>query len=325
MSLKRRSWQLSPVAALLVLLGSAEQVRAGQIIYASSLEGERIVRVDTGTNQVTTIDQQNRALDSLVFTPQGNIVYTAINDGQVWMYNVTTHADTLLAHGLGSAQDLALDPSGTSVLVTAGPSVNTLGNLFRVKLSGGATLIAQYNSSQGLAYDPSGKLYGNINGTVDRLDPNTGAILQTGQSGLNQLDGLTYDSYTHMLYASAQFSSMIYAIDPTTLTATVLTDSSPGPDGIVADGKGNLFFGSRSKSDIYQYDLTNHTLTQLSNVFGLDDLAPVSGSGSGSRSGAPANAVPEPTSLAVIAFGAFWLIGYSGRRRNVGLTHFVAK
>ena len=292
MSFKRRSLQLSSVATLLLLLGSSEQARA-VILYASSLEGQRIVRVDTATNQVTTIDQQNRSLDSMVFTPQGNIAYTAIYAGQVWLYNVTTQTDTLLASGLGSAQDLMLDPSGTSVLVSAGPAVDTLGNLVRVNLSGGgSTLIAQYNSSQGLAYDPSGNLYGNINGQVDRLDPNTGAILQMGQSGLNHLDGLTYDSYTHMLYASAQFNQEIYAINPTTLAATVLSNSVSNPDGIEADGMGNLYFASRSNGYIYQYNLTSNTVTPLTYVYGLDDLAPVSGSGSPPT-------VPEPASLAV--------------------------
>jgi hypothetical protein len=59
-----------------------------------------------------------------------------------------------------------------------------------------------------------------------------------------------------MLYASAQFNSFSYAIDPTTLTATVLPNSSlaPGPDGIDADGMGNLYIASRSTSDIYKYD-----------------------------------------------------------------------
>ncbi|MGI8957949.1 MAG: hypothetical protein ACR2II_13700 [Chthoniobacterales bacterium] len=118
-----------------------------------------------------------------------------------------------------------------------------------------------------------------------QIDPVTGVIL--GQTtNLPSLDGLTYDSFSHMLFAASLYGNTVYQIDPNNLNNVVnlgLTHTwvpIPGADGITSDGLGHLFVVGGTFGDIYDINLMNYTLTQGVHIgLGLDDLAPASGLG----------------------------------------------
>ena len=142
---------------------------------------------------------------------------------------------------------------------------------------------------------------------VAQLDPSTGAILHQspcppggGPPCLPSLDGLAYDSYSHMLYAASLFGKTVYQIDPNNLNNVVDLGQLYGwsntqtqfffPDGITSNGSGHLFAASAPAAcnpptvcgDGYIYDinLTTGTLTRGDFISdGLDDLAPASGLG----------------------------------------------
>jgi DNA-binding beta-propeller fold protein YncE len=147
---------------------------------------------------------------------------------------------------------------------------------------------------------------------VAEINPTTGAILATSPD-LDSLDGLTFDPYTGLLYATSVFGNLVYSIDPNNLSVvhdvTSKIGSIPGPDGITTDGVGNIYIassGSLGDSHIYQLDLINQTLTQKTFVNGLDDLAPLSGLGS----------IPEPSSFVLAGFGFAVLAAWHWRRRK---------
>ena len=304
---------LATAAVLGLAIGRAGQAKAGQVLYATSQDGNALVRVDTGTNSVTTVDNTPFRPDSLSFDNTGNLLYTALDVGQVRLFNTTTHADTLVAGGYSTPVDLQLDPGGNSVLV----SEFNGGRIDRINLATGtSSVLGTYGGNpEGITYDDSGHLFASLgvrDGGPDKfvaqLDPVTGAILNQS-AGLYSLDGLTYDSFTGKLYGASLFGGFLYEIDPTTLAATILPNSNVGlPDGIEADGMGNLFIATRSDFHIYEYNLASHTLTQETFVFSLDDLAPVSGLG--------ANPAPEPSTLGGGALGVALALGYAWRRRR---------
>src|SRR5205807_532494 len=132
--------------------------------------------------------------------PSGNIVYSMYNGspGSVRSFN-TNNTDTLIHSGYSSQTvDLALDPGGLTVLVADRGS----NSLDRVTLSNGNNTVLNSGLSNlnGIAYDGSGNLFAVVNGTVDQLDPVTGAIIKTGTAPAN--DGLTWDSFTGDLFAA---------------------------------------------------------------------------------------------------------------------------
>jgi DNA-binding beta-propeller fold protein YncE len=297
-------------ATLALFLGTAAQARAA-ILYATSQASGNpsIWLVDTTANTSSLLYHLAQNPDSLVFTPDGNILYTALNVGQVRLFNTKTHADTLVASGLNTPLDLTLDPGGKSVLVSS------FGNGFidRIDLTTHTIAARDFGGNpEGITYDDSGRLFAKLgtrthgDAIIAQLDPANGNIIHE-HTGLTSLDGLTFDSFTGKLYATNEANNVIDVIDPTTLAVTVLPNSSiPTPDGIEADGLGNLYIAAFG-ANVYTYNLITGTLTKGPAVPVMDDLAPVAGLG--------ANPAPEPASLTLFGIGMAGLFGYRYRRR----------
>jgi DNA-binding beta-propeller fold protein YncE len=288
-------------------------VAQAETIYATSIEGSQLVKVDTVTDQVTVLTSTLGGADSLLFDTQGRIIYTDFSLGYLGRYDPATNTNAILVGGLQNPADLALRPGGGRVLVSdAGHN-----RILDVDLvTNSATIFASGQRPDGLAFDPSGRLFANLSGyfggpsTFAELDPATGTILRSAMPGVF-FDGLTYDSFSDKLYTAAFGTGQIYAIDLNTLAFTVLPNvvGLGLPDGITSNGKGQLFTASRSNYSIYEYDLTTETLAKRTTVYGLDDLAPTSGLGS------LVDPVPEPTALLLASLGGFLALGYRCRRR----------
>jgi PEP-CTERM motif len=291
---------------ILALAGSAT-ARADQILYATSIAGSgTIYQVDIDTNTLTPVITNTGKADSMIFTPGNNIIYGNGVAGQVIEFNTVTHMSTVLAGGFSKElADLSLEPGGTSVLV----SDRGTGDLSRVFLSGGSTIVGSYGAGleglNGTAHDSSGRLFASVGDQVDQLNPVTGAVLRSVP--VPYADGMTYDSYSGKIYVASFSTNSLYSIDPTTLVATPVASGFAGPDGITADGNGNIFVASFDTGHIYQYDEISGLVTQRTFVNGLDDLAPASGLGS---------PTPEPSTLVMAATGLLAGAGAAWRRRR---------
>jgi outer membrane protein assembly factor BamB len=289
-------------------LAGATTARSDVILYATSITGSgTIYKVDIDTNTLTPVITNTGQADSLIFTPGNNIIYGNGNAGEVIEFNTVTHVSTVLASGFtNKLADLSLEPSGTSVLA----SDRGTGNLTRVFLSGGSTLVgtyvAGYRGLNGTAYDSSGHLYASNGDFVDQLNPVTGSILRSVP--VTYADGMTYDGYSGKIFVASYSTNSLYSIDLTTFVATQVATGLNGPDGITADGNGNIFVASFNTSHIYQYNENNGTVTQRTYVHGLDDLAPASGLG------AP---TPEPSTLLVAGVGLLVAAAGAAWRRRL--------
>ena len=107
-------------ATLALFLGGAAQAQAAFLYATSQLRSKpSIWLVNTTANTSSLLFNLAQNPDSFVFTPDGNIVYTALDVGQVRLLNTKTLKDTLLASGFNTPLDLTLDPGGTTVLVSS--------------------------------------------------------------------------------------------------------------------------------------------------------------------------------------------------------------
>jgi sugar lactone lactonase YvrE len=264
-------------------------------------------------------------LDSLFFDPSGRVIYDELFDGIVRAYDPNTKTNATLYSQSGSQLiDLALEPNLKSFLVSDANN----NQLHRIALGGGLinNLNVMYTSTlsgrpDGIIYDSKGNLFVNVSTGftntpthIEQINPTTGAIIQSATINGIFLDGLTYDSFTGMLWASDYNHGKLVEIDPSNLSNyTVFAPTGAaianfGPDGVVSDGLGNLFVASRANNTIIQYDITSNKATAVGTVDGLDDLAPVSGLG--------APSVPEPSSMVLLGIGGFGLLCYRLRRRS---------
>ncbi len=292
------------VAVVILFLCGTERAPA-TLLYATAGDGH-IYQVDTLANTAISYHIAPDSPDSLMFDTMGNVIYTAINVGLVRSYNPNTTFDSVIASGLNGPVDVALEPGGNTMLVSKFGG----GGIDRINLVNPAhprtPLVLPADTGpnpEGIAFDSAGNLFANLGvrgapGSsgkyVAKINPITGLILSQTKL-LPGLDGLTYDSYSHMLYAASLYNTggvtgTVYQIDPTNLNNVVDLGqahgwSIPRADGITSDGSGHIFVasapGSPGDGFVYDINLMTFTLTKggVHVSDSLDDLAPASGLG----------------------------------------------
>ena len=255
--------------------------------YVTSVSPYGIQKVDLATNTVTTILETAGEPDSLIFDGSGDIIYTLISSGQVGLFNLSSGANLIIASGLGSPQDIALEPGGNSVLV----SDFSNNRIERIDLNSHAitTLAANIFQPRGLTYDQSGHLFAVSSQSTSllQIDPNSGSILKTiALQPKGIIDGITFDPVTGALWVADNGGGLIEVSNYLGSAQVHPEFSSPvgnnGFDGVESDGHGGIYcanFGQR----IFKYDIGSNTFTSLTSV-NIDDLAPVTGSGSSAGS-----------------------------------------
>lgn len=300
------------IGGLSILCSTVELAHA-ITLFGTSFEGQRLFRYDTSTNMTTTVLNTAAGADSMVFDSSGRIIYSPEFTNTLRRFDPGTNTDSLLAPVPGLPSDLALEPDGSTVLVS------TTGGVRRVTSSGMVTSVFTGGATTGLVYDNTGRLFVNVGGFTNptsflaELDPLTGVILQQSAS-LNGLDGLTFDAGTGTLFAASFPGNGIYAVDPNNLAnVTFIPNTVAGfaqPDGIVAGGDGHLYFAARSGFGLLRYDIANNAFAALTTIFGIDDLAPASGPGA-----PPNQPVPEPATWVGLLTGLLGTLGWARWQR----------
>lgn len=286
------------ISTLMLVLAGALAIApcdadADQLAFITG--GTDIWSWDTTTNTVSVLTNTGTSLDSLVFDPQGNIIYDSFAGNTVARYNVTTMVTTPVTGSFVGPADMALEPpSGGTVLISNASD----SSISRVNLATSAAigLLPVGARPDGLAYDNAGRLFAVLGlNSVAQIDPTTGATLKS-ISTPNQPDGMTFDATTGMLYVASDGGGF-YTI-PTDLSSATFTPVTGSPvfDGIASAGN-DLYFAVRNQDGLL-YDLSTNSVIEISpSIPGADDIAPVAGLGS------PPPAVPEPASLSILGIG----------------------
>ncbi len=269
---------------------------AAQQLYATSESGMQLDLVTLPSGKITNLFTTPGKPDSVLLNAQGQLIYTMSPQGTMALFDPVGKTNTILLSGLKSPRDLLFDPGSTTSMLIAEYSIGTI--LRYSFVSGSSTVLAKkLGSVDGMAYDPQGHLFVVANhNTVVQLDPNTGAILKTlvleAHYKVNGGDGMVYDSYSQNLWVShcgadpttGAKESGFFEI-PTDLSGfTLLQDGTllnksiavAVPDGIVSDGKGNLYVGSGlHRLVVYNIPWDKVTLNPV--VAGIDSLILVPG------------------------------------------------
>ncbi len=276
----------------------------GAPAFAASLVatgGNTLWRLDSASgtpSAITTV--ANKGLDSVIYG-NGKYVFTTL-EGDIYTYD-SVHGNQVLATGsFGQTRDLAMDPGGGSFLVS-----DYLGGvIYRVDLtSGSLSTLATVNQPQGLAY-AGNRLYALGSHSLYELNPTTGAVLNEASPLAS--DGLTYDSYSGKLWTSSAQGIKSITLDLATVTTFQAGVVQPYPDGLAADGLGNLYIAGYN-SNVYQYVIATDTLTVGTALTGLDDIAPASGPGT------PPAETPEPASIFLVSAGCAVAFGMRSKAR----------
>ena len=101
----RRS-RLAALALSFVLVASGQAAAAE--LYATSIAGSQIDKVDTVANTVTTYLNTPSAADSIMFDSSQRVIYTQLYTGEVRRFDPSGPTDVLIASGFNGPADIVL-------------------------------------------------------------------------------------------------------------------------------------------------------------------------------------------------------------------------
>ena len=286
----------------LLVLGSPLGAWADTIFFTNRNGSGSIQKVDTATNTITTVTNTPGLPDSLLFAPNGNIVYT-INSTSPTEVGIFNGATNMTVNVGSNARDLTLAPDGKSVYVGDAST----GDILQMDLTTHAVSIfaSALGAVDGIAFGGDGNLYvvDHSRTQVDELN-SSGAVIHS-RSGFTQIDGMTFDSTTNSIWVGAN-NATLYELGLGLGSSTSFTTPNLGEiDGIASDGKGHIFVAN-FLSNIAEYNIASNTASIVATTPGIDDLAPVAGLG------AP---VPEPATFGLVGFAGLALVVSRGRAR----------
>ncbi|MEN6449371.1 MAG: PQQ-binding-like beta-propeller repeat protein, partial [Thermoguttaceae bacterium] len=295
-----------------IYFGSGDYVSEGNnaYVYAVNPDGTQRWRANTGSSHPYSplIDLQGR-IHVTTWTQSGTGSYYCLNpDGsRAWS-----------GQGIGSP---ALLPNGSTVVQmrTGFRCYNSSGTAVWTAVFGyslDAPIVAGNGDLYAACYDA----------TAWKIDPATGAKLQTINTGLNAVANLSIDDDSHRLYLSDDTYLRSFDLSGNLQWSYSGTGGRSGP--ALIDAAGNLLSAQGQLGNGIDYISSSGSLLWH---FAADEPAhhfgtPTLGTGGvvyatnwtyNGSSGYLYAVVPEPSTLALLGIGALGLFGYCCQRRKV--------
>lgn len=232
------------------------------VLYAGSVVGQRIYRVDTGTGQVDVIvDPPQGMADDLVFLEDGTLVWTAIEQGIVYARK-----------GEGPVRQIAKLASINSINVR-----RTDGRLFAGQVFGGdgvweldpagarppRSIVSSPGGFNGFDIGPDGMLYGPLwfKKQLVRIDPDSGNVTVIA-SGFETPAAANFDSRGNLYVLDTALGHLI-RVDIATGTKTVVATLETSLDNLAIDSKDRIFVSNMADNGIQQVDPASGNARQI--------------------------------------------------------------
>lgn len=240
-------------------LGVNGMVQEGGSVWVADLFGRQLVRFSPDTGRVEErygMDTGTCTTDDPVVLPGGDLVATCPSEGLVIRVPRGGGRSTVLAAPGRGVNPVALDPSGTSLLVGFGAEDDD--RLLRIPLAVGpvSTVASGLPVLNGFGFGPDGRLWvptggaGGIlgGGGLGVVDPSTGRFApvplsfpgEPGKAGLNFACGADVTA-TGRVFVAQCVDPAVYEVDPATGTATLVGRSPLAfADNVVALADGRV-------------------------------------------------------------------------------------
>jgi sugar lactone lactonase YvrE len=235
---------------------------ANDALYAGSVVGESIYRVDTQTGNVETVIGPPQGMaDDLVFMPDGTLVWTAISQGVVRARKPD-----------GPVQEIAKLVSVNSVNVRRSD-----GRLFVGQVFGGdgvweldpsgkkrpRSIVKNPGGFNGFDIGPDGKLYGPLwfRHQVVSIDPDSGE-LEVIADGFETPAAANFDSRGN-LYVLDTARGELVRVDIRTGAKHVVTTVATSVDNLAIDSKDRIFVSNMADNGIQEIDRLSGAIRQV--------------------------------------------------------------
>lgn len=222
-------------------------------LYAGSVVGMSIYKVDTKTGKVSTfIGPVTGQADDLEFGPNGNLVWTSYLLGKI--HTKDPNGDIqVLAEGLMGINSLAFKQDGRLFA-----SQVFLGDtLYEVDLTGKnppRKIIEKMGGLNGFDFGPDGMLYGPLwfKGQIAKVNVDTGE-LSVVASGFKIPAAANFDSKGNLWVVDTALGEVV-KVNVENGEKTVVAKVDPSIDNLAIDSNDNVYISNMANNGIYQID-----------------------------------------------------------------------
>ena len=232
-------------------------------LYAGSVVGQAIYRIDLSTGEVTTaVAAPDGEADDLAFAADGTLAWTALIAGELRAQR-PGGKPFVVAANLPMINPVAFD--GTGRLFAARMQYDDLFE-FYIDSQNPPRLIAQgLGQLNGFEFGADGRLYGPLpaRGAVARIDVESGAA-ELLATGLGQVVGVDLDSEGNV-YALNWESGEIFRIDPAGVLIT-FARLEPPLDNLVVGPDDSVYASQPSHNGVIRVEPDGRGQTMISSV-----------------------------------------------------------
>jgi sugar lactone lactonase YvrE len=235
---------------------------ANDVLYAGSVVGHSIYRVDTATGKVETfVGPPEGMADDLVFLPDGTLVWTAISQGVV-RARKGTEPPRVLAN-LVSVNSVNVRRSDGRLFVGQVFGGDGVWELDPAGSKPPRSIVRDPGGFNGFDIGPDGCLYGPLwfRHQVVRIDPDSGA-LKVIADGFDTPAAANFDSKWNLYVLDTARGELVH-VDIGTGAKRLVAQLATSLDNLAIDSKDRIFVSNMADNGIQEVDARTGAVRQV--------------------------------------------------------------
>jgi sugar lactone lactonase YvrE len=232
-------------------------------LYAGSVVGQSVYRVDTATGKVEVIVGPPEGMaDDLVFLPDGTVVWTAINQNAVRARKGDGPIRVLAEH-LASVNSIAYRKSDGRLFVAQVFGGDGLWELDPAGVKAPRSILKDIGGLNGFDIGPDGWIYGPLwfKKQVVKINPDTGELKVVAE-GFHTPAAANFDSKWN-LYVLDTALGTVNRIDIKSGAKQVVAQLATSLDNLAIDSKDRMFVSNMADNGIQEVDVQNGRARQV--------------------------------------------------------------